>query len=206
MPIWLQRGETSSFVAYRAEVVWLYRVRGETWLQSFFNFPLVCLKTHQRMDRTSRVWEMVISNIYSSVRSCSRPTEELWMQVRTELGSLLKVAMVEDSVTTLTALNSKPFPSSIVQKIYPSCCSSQADVLVETNIVDVIVPSCKLCKQVSCPLTSAGRSRASSKGLGPEPGSRYLGMYQSCSGGRVRSLDLDPKAGNFCRYKTSQFQ
>lgn len=118
--------------------------------------------------------------------------------------------MVEDAVPPLTPWNSKLFPRGILQQICPSCCSSQAHALIEINIVDVMMSSCKLwkckSKQISCPSTSAGRSTGSRKGLGPEPGSRYLGRYQSCSGGRVRSLDLDPKAGNFCRYKTSQFQ
>ena len=104
------------------------------------------------------------------------------MQVRTDLGSLLKVAMVADAVTALTAWSSKPFPRGIPAADL-SCRSSQPDVLIEIIIVDITVPSGKLwrckSKQVSCPSTSSGRSRASREGLGPELGSRYLGRYQS---------------------------
>jgi len=64
-----------------------------------------------------------------------------------------------------------------------SYCISQSDVLTENNVADVTVLSgnfwiCKR-KQVSCSSASAGRSTASRGGLGLEPGSRYLGRYQS---------------------------
>ena len=72
---------------------------------------------------------------HEELPAAPQPPEELWAQVRTDLGSLLKVAVMVGAVTALTAWSSKPFPRGILQLICPAAAPSLMYYLKSTLLM-----------------------------------------------------------------------